>query len=327
MLACHPVTLRRATLNLVTPPPCHLVTLNLATNLAAMSLKSLALIFLLALTACTPREQPPEPLASEAMPTREWLPRGKPRAVVLALHGMNDYSHAFALPGDYFAARGIALFAYDQRGFGAARQPGIWAGEENLVQDVAQQVRTLRSRFPRTPLYLLGESMGGAVAIVALSEPGFPPVDGVILSAPAVWGEETFQPAYRAVLWLVAHLAPGSRFDGSDLEIRATDNIALLRQMSVDPLILKDTRADAILGLVRLMDTAYQRAPQLHTPVLLLYGGKDEVIPPAPIEALKARLPQPPTAKFYAGGYHMLLRDLGREAPLRDSVQWMLHRR
>jgi len=48
-----------------------------------------------------------------------WLPDGTPGAIVLALHGFNDYSNAFATTGQAFAASGIAVFAYDQRGFGA----------------------------------------------------------------------------------------------------------------------------------------------------------------------------------------------------------------
>ena len=69
------------------------------------------------------------------LPLRRWLPEGKPRAVVLALHGFNDYSNAFADAGPVFAAHGIALYAYDQRGFGAAPAPGRWPGSRRLVDD------------------------------------------------------------------------------------------------------------------------------------------------------------------------------------------------
>ena len=53
------------------------------------------------------------------LPYREWLPAGPPTAVVLALHGMNDSRDAWEYPGPDFAAGGIAVFAPDQRGFGA----------------------------------------------------------------------------------------------------------------------------------------------------------------------------------------------------------------
>ena len=67
------------------------------------------------------------------LPLKSWLPpEGAPQAVLLALHGFNDYSHAFALPAEYWRAHGMAVYAYDQRGFGANFHRGIWAGSRNL---------------------------------------------------------------------------------------------------------------------------------------------------------------------------------------------------
>src|ERR687898_2348389 len=52
------------------------------------------------------------------LPLRSWLPVGKPKAVILGLHGMNDYSKSFAIPAERWRRDGIATYAYDQRGFG-----------------------------------------------------------------------------------------------------------------------------------------------------------------------------------------------------------------
>ncbi|MEJ0071172.1 MAG: alpha/beta fold hydrolase [Pseudomonadota bacterium] len=74
-----------------------------------------------------------------------------------------------ARPG---ARHGIATYAYDQRGFGGAPDRGRWAGTPQLAADVASAAALLRGRYPGVPLYLLGESMGGAVAILAASGRG-----------------------------------------------------------------------------------------------------------------------------------------------------------
>jgi hypothetical protein len=65
------------------------------------------------------------------LPLRRWLPQGPPRAIILALHGMNDYSHAFDGPGRYWASVGLATYAYDQRGFGESPHGGVWPGTRN----------------------------------------------------------------------------------------------------------------------------------------------------------------------------------------------------
>ncbi len=58
----------------------------------------------------------------KVLPLRRWLPDGgaPPRAVILALHGFNDYSNAFDAPAREWTKDGIATYAYDQRGFGGA---------------------------------------------------------------------------------------------------------------------------------------------------------------------------------------------------------------
>jgi acylglycerol lipase len=264
------------------------------------------------------------------LPLRAWLPAGEPKAVILALHGMNDYSNAFAAPGAAWATDGIATYAYDQRGFGQAPLCGRWSGLERLTGDVATASTLLRRRYPGVPLYLLGDSMGGAVAIAAVTGAAGAPrpdCDGIILAAPAVWGRETMGLAERVALWASYRVFPATTFTGEGLHIMPSDNIEMLRALSRDPLMIKATRVDAIKGLVDLMDAALAAAPQVDRPMLLLYGDRDELIPKRPTQQWVANLPYAARltrrVAWYERGYHMLLRDL--EAPLvwRDVESWI----
>lgn len=116
-----------------------------------MKLRFLSLVMVGMLAACAPVQQEHLPdtvkpkltshgfrtAGGELLPMRVWLPAGrKPRAVVVAVHGFNDYSHAFELPAQSFNKRGIAVYAYDQQGFGATQQVGIWPGIDTLVSDL-----------------------------------------------------------------------------------------------------------------------------------------------------------------------------------------------
>ncbi|MGH7045633.1 MAG: alpha/beta fold hydrolase [Stellaceae bacterium] len=266
----------------------------------------------------------------ERLPLRRWLPRGKMRAVILALHGFNDYDNAFASPGAAWADDGIATYAYDQRGFGAAPGRGRWPGSRALAIDAAAACGVLHRLYPDIPIYLLGESMGGAVAIVTMtgeSGASIPNVDGLILVAPAVWGRSTMGVLPRLALAVAARLAPGLTLTGRGLHILASDNIPMLRALAHDPLVIKDTRVDTIYGLVNLMDAALAAAPRLHVPLLLLYGAHDEVIPKLPIRRFVRSLPRDPadprSLAYYPKGYHMLLRDLDGRTPTADIAEWV----
>ena len=312
----------------------------------AKRLPSLTGFILLALCSCgladcAPRLQLPGPANTAprlsddvivtpdgvSLPLRRWAPDGPPKVVVLALHGFNDYSNAFDDPGQAWANYGVITYAYDQRGFGAAPNRGIWAGAAAYADDLRLAAALLRDRHPGLPLYILGESMGGAVTMVAMASATPPDSDGVILVAPAVWGRD-FMPIYQTIpLWFSAHLMPWMHLTGKGLKIRPSDNIEMLRKFSADPLVIKETRVDAIHGLVDLMDAAQAAAPKLSARSLILYGLQDEVVPDKPTFAMIKQLPEfdPPRHRLalYSKGYHMLMRDLQAATVIEDALVWM----
>lgn len=258
------------------------------------------------------------------LPYRAWLPEGHPKAVVLALHGMNDSRDAWEIPAPDFAAAGIAVFAPDQRGFGATAARGFWPGADALTDDAREMARLLRARYPHTRLILMGESMGAAVLLHLATRPDPPPVDGYVLLAPAVWGRAAMNPFLRGVLWLAANTVPGLELTGSGIKITASDNIDALIRLSTDPLTLRRTRVDTVRGLVDLMDFALAEAPDFNAPALLLYGGHDELIPPRATAVTWRGVPATSRRAFYPGGYHLLFRDLGRKTPIDDAIGWIL---
>jgi len=258
------------------------------------------------------------------LPVRCWLPKAAPvKAVVVAVHGFNDYSNSFVSTGKVLSLHGIACYAYDQRGFGHSPGHGLWSGVEAYTDDLFSFVLEVRKQYPGQPLYLLGESMGGAVSIVALTGSNPPPVDGVILVAPAVWGRETMPWYQRWLLAVTAHTIPWMKLSGKGLNITPSDNLEMRRALSRDPLVIKDTRIDSMYGLTDLMDQALRNAGKLKLPTLILYGKHDQVIPVEPTFRMLGKMPQTTRRAFYANGYHMLLRDLQGEQPLTDIAAWI----
>ncbi len=262
------------------------------------------------------------------LPLRRWGPE-QPRIVVLALHGFNDHGGSMETLAKRLAADDIAVYAHDQRGFGATADRGRWVGGDRLAADAALIAERLRGRYPDRPLYLAGKSMGGAVAMRALIREA-PPVDGVVLIAPAVWGRETMPWYQRGALWLARTLFPGMNFSGRFaqrfIDIRPTDDPAVMAQLRNDPLVLKDARADTLDGLTTLMDDALAGSGALPAPALILYGGRDDIIPAPAVCALLRRIAidgRGLRMAYYPDGYHMLTRQLGARPVLDDIAAWL----
>ncbi len=240
-------------------------------------------------------------------------PAGRePWAVIVGLHGMDDYANAFHLAGPSWAERGIATYAYDQRGFGRSPERGVWGGDALMTEDLRTFVALVRARYPHAIVAVVGESLGGAVAIEAFASDRPPAADRLVLAAPAVWGWSSQPLAYKLALQAAAHLAPAKVFTPPGFvteHISASDNIPELEAMGQDPWMIWGARSDALYGLVNTMQHGWEDIGRVRAPTLYLLGAHDQIIPETPAKQAAARLPAGDRTAYYAEGWHLLLRD------------------
>jgi alpha-beta hydrolase superfamily lysophospholipase len=264
------------------------------------------------------------------LPLDVWRPEGEPWAVLVALHGMNDYAHAFAHSAPWWAGQGIATYAYDQRGFGRAPARGLWGGTDLLTEDLRTMTALVRARHPKATVGVLGHSMGGAVAVAAFASDRPPAADRLVLAAPAVWGWSRQSLPNKLALWISAHVAPSWKLSPPDWLVRriqASDNIAILRAMGRDPNMIFDTRVDAVYGLVDLMQQADRGLDAVKAPTLFLYGAKDQIIPKdAALHAARGLKPTDRSA-YYPQGWHLLTRDLQGPVVWKDIEAFLRYTR
>jgi alpha-beta hydrolase superfamily lysophospholipase len=253
------------------------------------------------------------------LPYLVWRPEAQPpTAVIVALHGMNDHRTAFRLAGPWWAQRGLATYAYDQRGFGRAPGRGTWAGPL-MQEDLRTVVALVRQAHPGLPVVVVGESMGGAVAITAFASDRPPAADRLVLLAPAVWGWSSQAPLNRAALWVAARAMGGRAVQAPDWavrNIRASDNLPELIRNGRDPDFIRSTRFDALSGLVDLMEDASLALGRTRVPTLLIYGAHDQIIEKRPMRLALERAGSRANLRtaWHANGWHLLNRDL--QAPV-----------
>ncbi len=281
-----------------------------------------------------PKSEPAHPIITSGYfnladgaraPYRLYPAQGQIKEVVLALHGYTDSRDGWEILASSLNPHGIEIYAPDLSSFGATRNRGYWPGTDVLVDEARDEAAQLRARYPHTPLYIMGESMGGAIGILLGASPNPPPVDGYVLSAPAVWGDAAMSPLYKETLRVAAFFAPAKRLTGQSAHIKASDNIAALIAFGEDPLTIHAPRIDNIEGLVTLMGEAQEACAHFNQKALFLYGGHDELIPPWAMRACWRAIPgqAPVTLALYPPDYHLIPRDLERATPSADILAFL----
>ncbi|RAK63654.1 alpha/beta fold hydrolase [Phenylobacterium kunshanense] len=301
-------------------------------------------LLLLTLTACSPmlRQQPLSPAAGFQGPRLEadavvsfdgarlgltsWQAAGKPWAVIVAAHGMNDYANAFHLAAPRWAEAGVTTYAYDQRGFGRSPGRGIWAGDDLMIEDLRTVTALARARHPGAVIAVVGESMGGAVAASAFAAPDPPAADRLLLLSPGVWGFKAQPLPNKTLLWLAANFTASKVYTPPKWvtdRISPTDNREELIRMGRDKLMIWGARSDTLYGLVKLMDRAAKVVGDDHLPTFYLYGANDDIIPKAAAFRAAKGLTASDRSAYYDAGHHLLTRDYQREVVIADMLSFI----
>lgn len=248
------------------------------------------------------------------------------RGVVIVVHGLGEHAGRYDTLAQRLNRWGFAVRGYDQYGHGeSGGVRGALPNDERLLDDLADIIDATRMRMPDgKPLLLLGHSMGGLVAarFVSLRRR---PVDGLILSSPAL--DAGIGPLQKLMLALLPRIAPNFAVsNGLDAD-RISHDPVVVDAYRRDPLV-----HDRITGrLARFIADAgpatIAAAPDWTVPTLLLYAGADALVNPDGSRRFAAAAPPAVvTSQCFPEHYHEIFNELDRE-PVYEALRHWLDQR
>lgn len=254
-----------------------------------------------------------------SLPVERWRvpPGARLRGAIAALHSFGDYGRAFERLGPRLAEAGYEVVAIDQRGFGRNLEPGRWPGTDALVADALDLTQALIAETS-APVWLLGESMGGAVAVASASGNHGGGIAGMILAAPALREGIPYRYGWNVILAGLATFVPWYRPSIIHVDDRLVPEAQA--RLGHAPEVQRSTRLDTYYGLIRLADAASDAAGDVTVPTLLLYGSADSSVRPVSICAFARQVPGPLTARVYPGGLHRILHQARLEPELLAAI-------
>lgn len=253
-----------------------------------------------------------------------WLPPDRARAVVVIVHGLHEHSARYAHVGTRLAGAGFAVYAADHRGHG--RSDGRRANIERMtliVNDLGSFARFCGGRHPGLPVFMVGHSLGGLIALHYATEPGTQ-LDGLVLSGPLV--EVTVGSALqRRLAGVLSALVPNLRVAALGAEEKISRDPEVVRSYREDPLVYRG-RIKARTGaeILATMEGLPARLPRLSVPLLILHGTDDLICAPAGSAMVHDWVSSPDkTVHRYRDLYHEVFNEPERDEVLTDLVRWL----
>jgi acylglycerol lipase len=252
-----------------------------------------------------------------------WLPQDPPRASVIIVHGLHEHSARYAHVGTRLAAAGFAAYAADHRGHG--RSDGRRANIERMtliVEDLSAFVHFALERHPGLPVFMVGHSLGGLIALSYATE-ARGVLDGLVVSGPAVQAMAG-SALQRRLAGPLSALVPNLGVVVVDAEKISRDP-EVVQAYRADPLVYHGkVKARTGAEMLATMQSLPSRLPKLSLPLLLLHGTEDQICALAGSVMVHDAVSSPDkTLHRYQGLYHEVFNEPEREAILTDLVSWL----
>lgn len=220
------------------------------------------------------------------VPTYKWSDsQVVPRAVLIALHGGVQHGKNFNALAQQLAPQGIITYAIDFRGHGewltaSKNRPSV--DYPQTVADVIRLTGDIRANHPQLPVFCVGESLGAAVGVTAVSQnPKL--FDGLILVSCGIKPNAGDQVGaiFKSIGQGIKTL--GSTIDVSDHIVDISEDPRSSQEMLNDPLGRRKSSVWSLLATVQFLHSANKLASKLDAqiPVLVLQGGRDQIMKPS----------------------------------------------
>src|SRR4051812_21971411 len=247
-----------------------------------------------------------------------WSPAGCRATVVLA-HGASEHSGRYAWTAEQLAQRGYVTYALDHRGHGKSKGARAYVDRmDNVVADLDQLVDMASGG----PLFLLGHSMGGAVAI-AYTAKHQEKLDGLILSGPLAVLEAA-SPAQRIAGRVLSVVAP--RLGVYDIDSSGVSrDPEVVRDYDADPLNYHGKLpARTVAELSNEIGRFGASVKTLTLPLLVLVGTGDPIVPPEASDFVyRTASSEDKTLKRYPELSHEILNEPEREQVVAALLAWL----
>jgi alpha-beta hydrolase superfamily lysophospholipase len=260
------------------------------------------------------------------LPLYRWPAAAPLRATVALLHGLAEHAGRYAALAARLNAAGIELVAIDLRGHGQA------PGKRSYVKrfdDYLLDAQALLDAAAQScaPLFLMGHSMGGAVAALYAIErldANGRRLNGLILSSPALAPGRDVPRWMLKLSQVISGLYPS--FPAMKIDAALLSRLQpVVNANRNDPLVHHGaiparTGAELLLAMARIE----RGRAGLRVPLLVYHGTADKLTEPEGSREFGEHAGSPDkTLTLHEGSYHETMNDIDRDRVIGALIEWI----
>ena len=252
-------------------------------------------------------------------------PAERPRAALLLSHGLGEHAGRYAALARDLAPRGIEVHAVDHRGHG--RSGGARAYVQRFsryVDDFEAFRQHVAADLPAgMPVFLLGHSLGGLIALRWLEAHPGAGLAGAILSAPLLGIRKEAARWKVALSGVLSRLLPWVPIPNEIDPAELSSDAAYVRSYREDPLVHAKITPRLYTEMMAAMGDAVAERGRLALPLLFVVPGADSIVREEDTLRFAAELGGDVTVRRYPGFHHESLNELERARPIADIIRWI----
>jgi alpha-beta hydrolase superfamily lysophospholipase len=246
------------------------------------------------------------------------------RGEIVLVHGFGEHSGRYDRLGLHLNAHGYSVTAYDHRGHGLSDGlPGHVESFSEYENDLDRIIAAVRGRSDARPIFLIGHSMGGLVALryLATRSSG---LAAAVISAPLI-GLATPVPVHKLILARVmARLAPHMRLNNEINPAFLSRDPEVGTAYATDPLVTRKVSARWFAEATRAMQEVNEMAPRITLPLIVMHGSEDRL---ASVDATKQLFERIGASDkelvIYPGFYHELFNEPEKQEVFDRVTAWL----
>lgn len=249
-----------------------------------------------------------------------------PKAAICLVHGAGEHVGRYEAICQFFNENGLAVIGFDQQGHGRSDgKRGHAPSIDSLLDDIGLCLDEVRSRYPGTPIFMYGHSLGGLETLTFLLKRRPAGLAGAVVTSP--WIQLAF-PAPAVKVWvgrLLKKIAPSLTLS-NDLDVNgiSRDPEIVARYIN-DPLVHGRISAAAGIDGMEAANWLNNFEGEMPVPTLLAHGSADRLTSFSASEAFAGRVKNV-FWKPWPGLFHETHNEPEKREVWQFYLDWMLAR-